>query len=306
MEKERIYNSLLGFVVGDAIGVPVEFMQRDEIKQPITDFIEGNRTVPLGSWSDDSSLMLCLCETISENGLDFDLLAQKMIKWLYEGYMTPFGKTFGVGRTTMFSISKLKKGISYFHSGEGSERSNGNGSLMRILPLAFYLYKNPDKYETIITCSGITHSHPISCIACCIYIEYLHCLFENNDKLIAYQQMRENIRKNFKDIDLSAFDRILNNNIFEYNKEDLSGLGYVVSTLEVVLYSFINSNSYADCITTALSFGNDTDTNAAIAGGIAGYFYNQVPSNWKNKLLKIEEVDKIFVNFIDNLDYPIS
>ena len=302
MEKERIYNSLLGFVIGDAIGVPVEFIQREEIKEPITDFVEGNRSVPLGSWSDDSSLMLCLCETINEKGLDFDLLSQKMIKWLYEGYMTPFGKTFGVGRSTMFSIGKLKKGISYMYSGEGSERSNGNGSLMRILPLAFYTYGKADKYESIITCSGITHSHPISCIACCIYIEYMHCLFDCNDKILAYKQMKENINRDFKELDLSAFDRILNNNIYEYDSKDLSGLGYVVSTLEVALYSFINSNNYRECIINALNFGNDTDTNAAVAGGIAGYFYNQVPNEWKEKILKREQVEKIITEF-SNLNH---
>ena len=297
----RVYNSIIGFIVGDALGSPVEFIDKSKLPPYISDFIAyGQHNMPKGAWTDDSSLMLCLLETINENGLDFQLLSEKMVKWLFYNYMTPTGKTFGVGRATLYSIGKIKRGASYLESGETRIQCNGNGSLMRILPLAFYLEDNDDKYKFIETCSKITHAHPISYISCSIFIEYFHQLIKHNDKLIAYKNMQDKISRIYKTEDLTPFDRILKQNIYEQPIESLSGLGYVVSTLEVVLYSFINSNNYMDCVNLAISFGNDTDTNSAITGSLAGYFYEDVPEKLQKDLLKYDEINEMINQFIKN------
>lgn len=298
METEKIQNSILGFIVGDALGVPVEFKDKTSFKTPINDFVEGGRyNVPIGAWSDDSSLVLCLIETIIESGLDYNVYSAKMIDWMFNNYMTPFGKAFGIGRSTFFAIGKLKSGISYLNSGEKTINSNGNGSLMRILPLVFYLYKKEDKFKEVEICSSITHAHYISFIACSIFVEYFHCLIDTNDKLKAYSLMQAKIKSHYKSYDLSEFERILNGEIYYIDGNKLSGLGYVVSTLEVVLYSFINGVSYEDCVLKAINFGNDTDTNAAITGSLAGYYYNEVPNEWKRKIMKFEEINQLIVKF---------
>lgn len=299
--KNKIINSILGFVVADALGTPVEFTQRDILeKNPIVDFREGGRPdIPLGAWSDDTSTILCLMETIIENGLDFDLYGQKLCDWMYKSCYTPFGKTFGVGRATSLSVYKLKKGISYLESGEKGIRSNGNGSLMRILPLVFCLYDCDDKYEIVKTCSAITHAHDISVIACQIFVEYFHCLIDIGDKIKAYEVMQSIIKSKVKSEHIDVFDRILNQNIYEIDDKFLSGEGYVVSTLEVVLYSFINGQSYKDCVLKAINFGNDTDTNGALTGALAGYYYGKIPEDWIKRIMKFDEVFHIVDAFSD-------
>lgn len=301
--KDKIYNSIIGFIVGDALGVPVEFMSKEQIKKlDVQDFVETGRSgQPIGSWSDDSSMMLCLIETINENGLDFDLYSKKIVDWLYNGYMTPNGKTFGVGRGTFFSLGKLRQGVSYLSSGEKGLNSNGNGSLMRILPLVFYLKgEQVERYNNIQTCSAITHAHDISKIACCIYCEYFWQLMACEDKIKAYKKMQEQIKTYFADNEfLSTFDNILNQNIYEKDYDALRGEGYVLYTLEVALHCFINGKSYKDCVLKAIEIGNDTDTNAAITGALAGYYYNEVPQEWVDKIIEIERINKLADVFIE-------
>ena len=298
---ERICNAIMGFVVGDAVGVPVEFMSKEKIQElNIQGFIETGRSgQQLGSWSDDSSMTLCLIETINEKGIDFDAYSKKIVEWLFNGYMTPNGKAFGVGRSTFFSLGRLRKGISYLESGENGINSNGNGSLMRILPLVFYLNGDrKERYSVIQDCSAITHAHDISKIACCIFAEYFWQLIETNDKLMAYRNMQEEIKKHFSGNEyLQEFDSIVANKLYEKSYESLNGTGYVVNTLETSLYCFINGDSYRDCILKAILVGNDTDTNAAITGSLAGYYYNNVPDEWGKKIVKKEMIEKLILNF---------
>lgn len=297
----------MGFIIGDALGVPYEFYSKDKIIYNNIDMIcNGSHNMPIGSWSDDSSLMLCLLETINENGLDYSLLSKKMIDWLFNAYITPTGKTFGIGRTCLLSIGKLKKGISYLESGEINEKSNGNGSLMRILPLVFYLQDDNEKYIQIQTCSAITHAHKISQLACCIFVEYFHQLIKCNDKFLAYSNMQKKILSYFKNEELSAFDRILKSKIYELPESEISGLGYVVSTLECSLWCFINSSNYEECVKKAICIGNDTDTNAAIAGSLAGYYYNSTNKIWEEKLLKLDMIRDLINNFLNKLFYFFS
>lgn len=299
---DRIYNSIIGFIVGDALGVPVEFMSREQIKGlNIQDFVDtGRNEQPVGSWSDDSSMMLCLIETINENGVDFDLYSKKIVDWLYNGYMTPNGKTFGVGRGTFFSLGKLRRGVPYTESGEKGFNNNGNGSLMRILPLVFCLNgSQEEKYKIVQICSEITHAHDISKIACCIYVEYFWQLIDCGDKIKAYQRMQQQIKEYFADNEfLSTFDSILKDNIYQKPYESLKGEGYVLNTLEVVLHCFINGNSYKDCVLKAINIGNDTDTNAAITGALAGFYYNDIPKEWSDKIIKFEEIQKMINKFV--------
>lgn len=304
MNKEKINNALWGFVLGDAIGVPFEFFSKDKINIKLIDFYEGGKhSVPKGAWSDDSSMMLCLIETLIQDGLNFDLYSKKIVEWALNGYMTPIGRPFGLGRTTFLAISKLRKNISYKNSGDASEKSNGNGALMRILPLVFELkLHDNNKYSIVETCTAITHAHDISKIASNIYLEYFQQLIFNEDKLIAYKNMQVKIKNYYKNNNyLKNFDSILEKNIFEENYDELSGYGYVISTLEVVLHCFINGNSYEDCILKAINIGNDTDTNAALTGALAGYFYNDIPLNLKNKIIENVKIQKLFDKFIDKL-----
>lgn len=142
MDKEsRVVGGIVGVSVGDALGLPVQFVSREKIKKnPIKDMVGfGTFNLPAGTWSDDTSLTLCLLESLCD-GFDLNDIKEKFIKWFDEGYLTPFGEAFDIGRTTYEAILRLKSGIKPSDAGLGDELSNGNGSLMRILPLVFYLY----------------------------------------------------------------------------------------------------------------------------------------------------------------------
>ena len=133
--NEKIKNSILGAVVGDAMGVPYEFMPKNKIRFKDEMIEDKRRYLPSGTWSDDSSMIFCTMESIIKNGQDVKNVGDEFIKWYDEGYWTPYGRVFDIGGTTSESIESMKNGI--YINGLGDDNS-GNGSLMRILPCAIY------------------------------------------------------------------------------------------------------------------------------------------------------------------------
>ena len=165
MSQNKVLDGLFGLCVGDALGLPVQFLSREEVKRnPITDVIGyGQFNLPPGSWSDDSSLTFCLAESLC-NGYNLQYITDRFTKWLYDGYWTPFGQSFDIGQSTRDSIIRIKSGFSPLDSGDKGEYNNGNGSLMRILPLAYYLedFDIDKRFEIVHQVSAITHAHPRS------------------------------------------------------------------------------------------------------------------------------------------------
>ena len=142
MFEEKVLGGILGFVVADALGVPVEFEDREYLRlYPVTNMRGyGSYDVPAGSWSDDSSMTLCALESLT-HGLDYDDMMSRFLRWADEGYMTPHGEVFDMGKTTREALLRYAQGIPALECGASSEWENGNGSLMRMLPVAFYLYR---------------------------------------------------------------------------------------------------------------------------------------------------------------------
>lgn len=177
MKRNKVLDGIFGVCVGDALGVAVEFTPRSTLKEePVTDMI-GHRTPhfqPPGTWSDDSSLMLCLADSLC-HGLDYHDMADRFCRWYHEGYWTPHGTVFDVGGATRIALLRLKQGVEPTQAGGTGEYDNGNGSLMRILPLAYYVRTISDmntRFSLIHNASAITHAHPRSKMACGIYIQF--------------------------------------------------------------------------------------------------------------------------------------
>jgi ADP-ribosylglycohydrolase len=173
---EKIKAVLFGVAIGDALGLSVQFGPREVIKEtPVVD-MEGYGVFfkPPGYFSDDSSLTFALVEALI-NEYNLDNIAENFVKWLDEGFWTPDGEAFDIGSTTFNSINNLKEGIKPTVSGETHERSNGNGSLMRIAPLIFIIKDKPieERFQIIKEVSSITHRHTRSVIACFYYLEFL-------------------------------------------------------------------------------------------------------------------------------------
>lgn len=295
---------IFGVCIGDALGVPVEFKMREDLKRlPVTGYLEFmSWNQPKGTWSDDSSLTLCIADVLTK-GYDLEKIGQSFVKWNKYGHWTAHGRLFDIGGTTRHSIVRLIKGESARFSGNIFEEDNGNGSLMRTLPLAFYLKDEVDiekLYQTVKEVSAITHGHFRSVFACFIYVIFTIELIKGKSRKEAYTHMQKIALEyseiqgfNLKEIEL--FHRVLKNDISTYSEEEIKSGGYVLHSLEASLWCFLNSETYAEAVLKAVNLGEDTDTTGAITGGIAGIYYGfeSIPEEWVSDLVRKEDIEAL-------------
>lgn len=275
---KKLKDAIYGFAVADALGVPYEFKKRGSFN--CTEMLGyGTHNQPAGTWSDDTSLVLATLESIKRlNKVDSTDIMNNFVKWLYEGEFTPFGEVFDIGTTTYKSIKNFKRdkdikkcGIDFFYN-------NGNGGLMRILPLAFLDASD----EIIDEITALTHAHSISKEASRIYVNIVRALLSGKD-----------IKETLKNMSFSEnYKHLLN--LEKFKEKDISSRGFVISTLTAVLWCFINTDNYKDCVLKAVNLGDDTDTVAAIAGALAGIKYGieSIPIEWMDNLKNKELIEK--------------
>lgn len=290
--SSQVLSGLMGVCIGDALGFPVQFISREErVKEPVTGMS------PYSLWSDDSSLTFCLAESMC-GGFSLEAIADSFIKWSEEGFWTPHGHAFDMGMTTITAIDRLKRGIPPVQAGGYSERNNGNGSLMRILPLVFYYQtlELADLIQRVHEVSCITHAHPRAQMACGIYVSIAAQLLDGCDRQSAYLQGIEKVTGIYQtpaySSEISHFNRVLSGNIADYPIDEIKSSGYVVHTLEAALWSWLNTNSYAEAVLKAVNLGDDTDTTAAVTGGLAGieYGFAAIPSPWVDAIHRKDDI----------------
>lgn len=313
-DNYKVLSGIFGLCVGDAIGVPVEFEPRELRNETPVKGMKGYGThnQPPGTWSDDSSLTFCLADSLC-HGVNLKDIAKKFCGWSYYGLWTADESLpFDIGNATAKAISNLIIGISPLESGGKEETCNGNGSLMRILPIAYYLQKNPkDKFKVIEEVSGITHSHIRSIIACSIYIEIALNLLNGYSLIESYHKMKPVILKHFEDKEyineLLHFNRILKDDISKLDVNSINSSGYVIDTLEASLWSLLRSNSYSEAVLKAVNLGNDTDTIASITGGLAGiyYGYKSIPPKWIKVIARRKEIEALCIKLSESLTEKI-
>ena len=181
----KVKDGIIGFIVGDALGVPVEFNSRHELEEdPVTGMRSyGTYSQPSGTWSDDSAMTLATMHSlVQKQGIDYEDMMEKFVEWVEDGKYMQGNNTFDIGITTRSAIERYEfNKISPTLCGGTGERDNGNGSLMRVLPLAYI--KDID-YETIENISALTHGHKRSKIACVLYVEIAKSMLENDDLTI--------------------------------------------------------------------------------------------------------------------------
>lgn len=309
-KMDRIRGAILGAVIGDAIGVPVEFSSREHLKRfPVIDMREfGTHHQPKGTWSDDSSLMLCFIESIIE-GFEINKLAQKFVDWKNNGYWTPHGKVFDIGITTKNAIDKIQKGYLPQEAGGKFEDDNGNGSLMRILPTIF-LFKNiqneDEQFEIISNVSSLTHGHIRSILACKFYVDYAGKLLKGDDKVEAYHSVCKEFidfieRKKLPEKEKRVLTKLLDGNLMLREEDEIRSYGYVVNTLIAGIWSFLKAKTYKEAVLKAVNLGEDTDTTGIVTGGIAGlyYGYEDIPSNWIDQIIRVSEIEKLIEQLKD-------
>lgn len=291
---------LIGTAVGDALGVPVEFQPRGYLKaNPVTDMCEyGTHEQPKGTWSDDTSLMLCLAESMIE-GLDINKLAQKFIAWKNDNLWTPHGWVFDIGIGTRIAIERLEDGMSPELAGGFDEMDNGNGSLMRILPLVLHI-KDLDieqRYDWTKKVSSITHGHVRSVMACFYYLEFAKKIIDGKDKFQAYNELQSEVTIYFESrkinpLEIQKFSRLLFEDISKVEEDNIKSSGYVLHTLEASVWCLLTTNSYKEAVLKAVNLGSDTDTTAAVTGGLSGLYYgiDEIPIDWLYEIARFEDI----------------
>jgi ADP-ribosyl-[dinitrogen reductase] hydrolase len=307
--QTKARSALYGSIIGDALGVPVESYSRKELTlRAVKSMLGyGRYNLPAGTWSDDSSMILCTMETLC-NGYDIEALGRIFHRWLYEGEWTPYGCAFDVGLTTYMAIDAIHPdGSGARTSGRISEDDNGNGSLMRMLPAALWFHglETESFMARIHEISAITHAHPRTLVGCGIYSLLVRELLGSGDKQAAFRSAINTAMafysgyQGFRN-ELKHFSRILSCKIDQCEEADINSSGYIVDTLEASIWCLLRYGDARSIIIAAVNLGIDTDTTGSIAGGLGGLVYatDSIPGEWLHALARKEHIDALVDRFV--------
>ena len=300
--KENIRAVMFGHAVADALGVPVEFCSRGELMDdPVTTMAGfGTYPVPAGSWSDDTSMSIAALDHIASGGLDWQVIMGNFGRWYYDGKYTPTDVTFDVGGTCARAIeAHFVHGQAPLECGLADEYSNGNGSLMRIHPfslMAYARHRDNGSWENIIAqASALTHSHERSVLACKIYTLILFHLLDKPNKQSVRVALQCAARDYGDSEEIGCYSRLFEADFDRLSVGEIRSSGYVVDTLEAAVWCLLTTDNYRDCVLRAVNLGEDTDTVAAVAGGLAGalYGYEAIPEEWLSTLIRRDMIEEM-------------
>ena len=287
---EKISGGLIGLLVGDALGVPYEFHERHEIPSlaqieftPPPGFRRSHSGVAPGTWSDDGAHAIILLASLLHCGkVDLDDLGSRMSAWYNSGYKAVAGNVFDVGIQTAQAITRFARGVPPDECGSRDEHANGNGSLMRVLPLAlWHKGSNEELVAGAHQQSLITHGHPRSQVCCALYCLWARYTLEGSTD--PWRDAVSSLRAIY--VEDATEREELEWSIRPDDPPDGTGSGYVVDCLRSARWA-LQAGDYEQVVKAAISLGKDTDTTACVAGGIAGLRdgVNAIPRRWRDAL----------------------
>lgn len=310
--KDRLFSGVYGLAVGDALGVPVEFMSRAMLdRDPVKGMrAGGTHKQPKGTWSDDTSMVLATLDALAAGGLSYGMIMDSFVNWLTKAKYTATGVVFDVGGTTSAAIHNYLMGEPLELCGLDDERCNGNGSLMRMLPMVYYVYLKyglevtPVAVDQIYRLSGLTHRNAVSRM-CCVYYVY-----------VGIYLLAANGRGNFYSIIKEAVEAVDRYYLsgggviscgftlmrgVELDRDKIVSGGFVLSSLVSSLWCLWNSDSYEEAVLKAVNLGSDTDTTGAITGSLAGLWYGleAIPKEWVEDLRNKKLINQICERFFE-------
>ena len=304
--KTRLLGGLWGALVGDALGVPVEFTSRATLQaNPVTTMREyGTHHQPRGTWSDDGSLLLCSADSLLTHEFDLQDMGERFARWMNEGLWTAYGEVFDIGRATAGALRRIAQGIPAVQAGDEDVDSNGNGSLMRILPVVLRFAAEPLELfaDRVEQASAVTHGHARSRIACVFYGLVVRRLLLGRQSRAALDEARLEFRGRYgRSSEFSHFRRILEEDLVILPKDEVLSTGYVLDTLRASLWCLLTTSTFPECVLTAVNLGGDTDTTGCVAGGLAGVAYGvtALPPDWIGQLARKGDVDCLFHEFAE-------
>jgi ADP-ribosyl-[dinitrogen reductase] hydrolase len=294
-EDDRAIGSLVGLAVGDAVGTTVEF-EAPGTFAPLTDMVGGGPfDLKAGEWTDDTSMALCLAESLVERRA-FDPVdqLQRYIRWWKEGHFSVKGHCFDIGNQVEAALADHLSTSKPF-CGPVGPRNAGNGSLMRLCPVAIaYLQKPADAVDYAGQSSRTTHGNPECVDACRYFAGMLVGAMRGVDKETLLGPMYAPAQGLWEAGPLQPKVAAIAGGSFKRRQPpDIKGTGYVIDCLEAALWAFDRTDSFEQAILQAANLGDDADTTAAVCGQIAGAFYGRsgIPAKWLAKLAQKDVIE---------------
>ena len=303
--RERVTGGLWGVIVGDALGVPAEFKARQVLKSAPVKGMTGYGThmQPLGTWSDDSSMMLCTMESFVECGYKPEDMMERFHRWLTDGLWRARGKVFDIGFTCQDAILRYEQGLPAEQWGAKGEKQNGNGSLMRLLPLPLYGkdWESKRLIESSFEVSALTHAHIRAKLCCAIYSLVVQQLLQGLSLKDALKRAACEVDEYVPAEERDILKDVLSGKVFERSEDEVSSSGYVLHCLEASLWCCYNYKSFAQAVLGAVNLGYDTDTTAAVTGSLAGVMYGSpaVLDEWVLVLARCDDLARLIEAFAD-------
>lgn len=307
--KDKVLGGIWGLIIGDTVGVPYEFNPPSKLppKEEIDiiapkGFRKTYSDIPYGTYSDDSAMFLCILDSyIACDGFDIDDIAKKFLNWATDGYWAVDNDVFDIGIQTRLALAEYSRGMSPWDSGFLNPDGKGNGSLMRTLAVA--LLEDGDDKQLVESSHGqsvITHGPITNQVCCALYNLIARYLLEGMEFEVAYEKAVEVLKEIYKSEYKAHYEelveRILPDGVVEER-----GTGYVLDSIKTTFTILRKCSSYEDVIKTAISYGHDTDTTAAIVGGLAGiiYGFESIPKRWYELTRAKEDI----IALIDKIEF---
>ncbi len=325
IQKKRFESAVWGFVIGDALGVPYEMFTRGEMtKNPATGMI-GNKThnQPAGTWSDDTSMLLCTMDTLSyekyNNINDWiskgeeqqQQFATRLLSWYKNGEWTANGTTFDIGITTMEALDLFALGTPANKSGiTNRSTASGNAPLTRCLPIAFLFAGESVAFRFLMVSrlGCVTHKTEITGLCSLYYTEFLQALILGYSKLDAFDKAIAALSTVLQQMDIESritnmcyLLKLIDKKFINLPENEIQSTGLVSDTLEASIWCFLNTNNYRDAVLLAVNLGDDTDSIAALTGALAGcYYYKEAfPNKWKNSIQNKSLIENSITAFLN-------
>lgn len=291
--SDRARGCLLGLACGDAVGTTVEFSPRGSFL-PVTDMVGGGPfDLPMGAWTDDTSMALCLGTSLVEcQGFDAQDQMNRYCLWRDQGYLSSTGTCFDIGLTVSGALARFQRTGEPF-SGSTDPRTAGNGSIMRLAPIPIYYHPSlADTLAYAADSSRTTHGTAEAVDGCRLLAWLLHHALAGLSKAALRTQMAH---YGFAPALTPKIQELTTGMFLDKTETDIRGSGYVVESLEAAIWCFWHTDTFEAAVLHAVNLGDDADTTGAVVGQIAGAYYglDAIPTTWLDRLLWRAEIERL-------------
>ncbi len=299
IDRDRQRGVLIGLAVGDALGAPVEF-QPPQSFMPVTDFNWGGPFgLEPGQWTDDTSMALALADSMARTGWDLDDQVRRYLAWYQSGEYSVTGQCFDIGFTTAGALRRFQQIQDARRSGDPAEHASGNGSIMRLAPVAIrYADRFPDSIDQLARLAAesslTTHASP-QCLSACRYLALLlagliHGIDRREllDPAWAPLEALREAEPLHREVEL-----IVTGSYREKQPPEIQGSGYVIQCLEAALWAFHDAADFSEAVLRAVNLGDDADTTGAVCGQLAGACWGEsgIPAMWRQRLGRLDLIE---------------